>query len=1488
MDTNHATAVAGSWKSLRVFISSTFRDMQAERDYLVRFVFPELRERCARRRLHLVDVDLRWGVTEAEAERGGVLATCLDEIERCRPFFVGLLGERYGWAPDTYDVPDDARYDWLRRFERGHSITALEIYQGVLRNPGMVSRSLFYFRDPAFLDAVPEPQRATFLAESEEARGKLARLKEDIRRRCAVFENYPAAYGGLTEDGRVVVMGLDAFGRRLLEDLWSAIEQEHPQEEQPPDDLAVERTYQDAFVEDRGRRFVGRRDLLEQMARYAASATTTPLVVTGAPGCGKSALIARFATQHGQAHADVFVLPHFIGASPGSTDIRYTLRRISRELARRAVDPRAVPEEYSELRQRFVELLGSAGSEGPVLLLIDGLNQLDESYGAHTLNWLPETLPAGVRLIVSTLEGDDLGALRRRAMPATALVVGPLADEDRQRIVRETLWDYRKRLDERPGHDQMGGLLRKRESNNPLYLVVACEELRVFGEFERVSNRIERFPEDVAGLVDQVLERVEHDHGRELVAETLSLLACAREGLAEAELLDLLRRPGEARLPPAIWARLYRSLRFYLRPPGQHGEATLGFFHRELAKTTRRRYLASEEAETRCHARLAEYFDQKGDPRGDGTWSGQYPRAFGEVAYHLLRSRDLGRQVQLVRSAFLERKSEIFGDVEALLDARQIASSLAEAGNDYWDHLVHCAYAHCALMERIQALPQTIETLIRRGDIARVMAAIDAEADEYRRGLLELAVAELLAESGDAVQAAGLRRKAAACVGPHLHAEEQRDVRRHSLGLVRLGRAMMARGASVRGTQVAAEGEQTVQVALIEAGPALAGAGPRLSTACPVAPRRYVSLGDAAAAYMADYSRLAGWLVGWLIVVFLVGGAFYIVFGGRGQPVLAPLVARLSPGVRVPAALGLVLLLGVSPALLFAVVRWRRRRLPQRVERNLLGLERGVQQTAPAQQLRILLRAIRYYALAEPCGTVEPYVIVLERLIASAFARQPDTVGIVRIIREATAASDKVTDAVVVGLRQLAPKELERVLVEAAGQKARLGSTWQYLRMLAATADRVPLPDLLYRFVDDNDAPSGEHGQPGQESCVTALLAGVPRTDLARAVLAGLGVRQGTSRAGEFARAARTMMARVFWRTSYALHLPIARAEWLLWAGLYLPSYVGVPPGWLLAAVVVVGLAALQILAARTHDVYGLATVVRATEVWPHRARIDDVIRRTGSWLVEAGSIRPGLVAEAIIARTVLSRERLERAALTGYKPAEIRRSLRHLVRVGLLERRGDVVRATMGERPLLDAAASIRRARRRNRPARAISASDHETQLRRVLPIASRWGSIGLLVVVGVAGCLIGFGGVPRTLPPESWLGRLPPTQVAILVVAGCLTLYQHVRPPAKWLLGERAFEAHILKALPALLFLLLAMPAMLRKYAGAQLRDLEITGIELFPFLLINLLAPELIARWRGAGLLFPTSLQLWSQRLVSIVLFIAACLGLAYATGVVVNRN
>ena len=92
------------WETVHIFISSTFNDMHAERDYLVKQVFPELREWCERRKLRLVDIDLRWGVTEQDATTQNVVKVCLDRIDDCRPFFLCFLGQRRGWVPKEEEI----------------------------------------------------------------------------------------------------------------------------------------------------------------------------------------------------------------------------------------------------------------------------------------------------------------------------------------------------------------------------------------------------------------------------------------------------------------------------------------------------------------------------------------------------------------------------------------------------------------------------------------------------------------------------------------------------------------------------------------------------------------------------------------------------------------------------------------------------------------------------------------------------------------------------------------------------------------------------------------------------------------------------------------------------------------------------------------------------------------------------------------------------------------------------------------------------------------------------------------------------------------------------------------------------------------------------------------------------------------------------------------------------------------------------------------
>ncbi len=172
-------------RTVRVFLSSTFRDFAEERDLLVRKIFPELRRKCRERQVELVDVDLRWGITEEEAQQGKVLPICLAEIDRARPFFMGFIGERYGWVPEAekYDLSLIMEQPWLDELRGGKSVTELEMLHGVLNNLAMEDRAFFYFRDPAW----SQKKGGAYLSEGSLDKEKLEALKSDKKSLFAPF-----------------------------------------------------------------------------------------------------------------------------------------------------------------------------------------------------------------------------------------------------------------------------------------------------------------------------------------------------------------------------------------------------------------------------------------------------------------------------------------------------------------------------------------------------------------------------------------------------------------------------------------------------------------------------------------------------------------------------------------------------------------------------------------------------------------------------------------------------------------------------------------------------------------------------------------------------------------------------------------------------------------------------------------------------------------------------------------------------------------------------------------------------------------------------------------------------------------------------------------------------------------------------------------------------------------------------------------------------
>ena len=172
-------------RQIRVFVSSTFKDLHRERNFLMRRTFPKLQEEALKHGISITEMDLRWGITEDESKLGKVLQICLEEVDNSVPFFVGILGKRYGWIPTLNDINNQIieTAPQVKKYIENHiSITEMEFLYGAFEREENMNAIFFVTKD--------EP---TIKDKSDE---KLQKLREKVINN----GQYPVFYYDSPED----------------------------------------------------------------------------------------------------------------------------------------------------------------------------------------------------------------------------------------------------------------------------------------------------------------------------------------------------------------------------------------------------------------------------------------------------------------------------------------------------------------------------------------------------------------------------------------------------------------------------------------------------------------------------------------------------------------------------------------------------------------------------------------------------------------------------------------------------------------------------------------------------------------------------------------------------------------------------------------------------------------------------------------------------------------------------------------------------------------------------------------------------------------------------------------------------------------------------------------------------------------------------------------------------------------------------------------
>ena len=369
----------------------------------------------------------------------------------------------------------------------------------------------------------------------------------------------------------------------ILDDLKRGIAARYPDHvevEGKPGSLQTELDQQEQFLFVNSDGFIERGHDFDELDAYVRGDSRKLFVLTAEGGMGKSMLLANWIDRcraEGNPLAKTPFLFRFVGQSDGSTSasnvqasILTELRDVHARLPKtiqvkqeggadggtsRIMDrevPLEIPGDPNKLLEFWREWLPKAAAYGKCVIIIDALKQLAEGL-AHLHQLLQGQLPEGLKFIVSFRKGAP-GAerlLETRCGPYYADMVQlaevrPFADKKHRRALVDACLDqYLKALDDY----LIDELISVEGAANPLFLKIVLSELRVFGSFEQLSQKIRTdFGTDPVSAFRAVLRRLISDPAyaplpsAQVVPVVFGALACARSGLSVEELSDILCR----------------------------------------------------------------------------------------------------------------------------------------------------------------------------------------------------------------------------------------------------------------------------------------------------------------------------------------------------------------------------------------------------------------------------------------------------------------------------------------------------------------------------------------------------------------------------------------------------------------------------------------------------------------------------------------------------------------------------------------------------------------------------------------------------------------------------------------------------------------------------------------------------------------------------------------------------------------------------------
>lgn len=533
-------------KTISFFISSTFRDMDFERDCLNNIVAPKLQEYYLPYGYNVRFFDLRWGVSandkeQVEEREKKILMTCFDAIDDCQPFFIALLGHRYGWIPNKklYLSSEKLQDNVLKQIGINNpSVTAMEIVYGIFKKQNY-NRSLVFIREESSYKNIKDLDQ---YVEKEEVMVKYTKqLKEEIVRRFSEndYENHIIQYyANLGDQIKSVSTVVGLFEKEIRKCVDEYINVDRHSELNIYDVLSERALFH----------YVCPQSCTEIVERVKNGKNT---IIYGNEGYGKTSL--SFAISNELKRKGNIVLYHTVGYSDVSYDPHEMIWQWNCQISKNEIWGGNTITKLNSIEKEWDRLHYLNGViPNQFTIIIDSIDRMKDNFCRSNLLI---ALPSDIQFIILSKEKLPNWEL---ALKAKAFKMDGINESEARHLLNETCRFYGKSL----YPFLIDKILLNRSSDSHCYspfdlltilnflLGMDVDDFKQIrncegnSEEEKINNYmlsvIDNLPLDLSEMYNQIIRNIEERYGTKSIVP-LKVLSLSRNGLDEDKLHQILK-----------------------------------------------------------------------------------------------------------------------------------------------------------------------------------------------------------------------------------------------------------------------------------------------------------------------------------------------------------------------------------------------------------------------------------------------------------------------------------------------------------------------------------------------------------------------------------------------------------------------------------------------------------------------------------------------------------------------------------------------------------------------------------------------------------------------------------------------------------------------------------------------------------------------------------------------------------------------------------